>query len=1311
MSTVPPRSSSPTSTSSTASSTNSNPAPPLDDSAFHIPPFHSFTHLSASSHSVVLRAKRHLPSPSSPTSSPSPSSAPSPSTPSPYSCYTPASEFALKFAINQTLSTPPPTRRFLPISPPDLSDFRRQFSLLHLLQHVPGVIRACELLDVQLALPSAPSSSTSLSVYSTLCLVTEYFPGKPLSSFYPQPRYASGFPLLELFPVALSLFSSLSGLHAAGLIHRDLSHNNLLYSGTLLHPRSSDGSGCTCLVDFGQAEQLGADSTEKPAEANAFRGTLSFVSPEQTGRMNRPVDRRSDLYSAGVLLYQMATGRLPFVSEQRDELELMHAIITKQPTPPLTLRPSLPPMLSSLIMKLLSKNADDRYQSAQGVERDLRTIHMQLQQALPSSPSSPRSDFSLTLTDEELLLSPSVFTPFALARDDIPSRLFIPNRLYGRTRQLSAIQSAFHTVVKSGDSAVISVEGVSGSGKSSVVRQAVGVIQASHPHCLLVSSKLDQFVRQPFGLLKPIVLDLVTDVLTQPSAVVLSWKQRVLKAVDGNGELVNEVFPPLQNLIGAQPAPTALPPTEAQQRLSRVITALFCAFCSASRPLLLFLDDVQWADDASMQQVVQVALHPLCRHALIILAYREDEVDSHHIVRISEEQLVKGHKPVERVHCGSLTPREMQELVVDTLRFCSDSTATTLASLLTQQTQGNPFFARQLLLQLHRGSSLVWTSHPEHQPPTSIDVERATGEWRFNHSAFIAQHGSTSYNVVDLVQQILQRVSPGCRRLLSLAACLGASFDTSRLQVVGECEGEVVEQAMREAVQEELLLLEQQSHGRDGSPPSAPSSPASPSDAHSSSSTPPTLPPPTRSRISYSFVHDRIQQGAYLCIPPDARTSTHLRIARQLLHHETSAGQRDATSLPDDAVFEIAGHYVKGLDAVADDEEERVSISEFCLQAARKAKAAGSYQNGLMYVKAAQRVVRMMEDEEEEDRDESSSSSSQRLWAEQYELLVSLAYERPELEFLNGDYAVCKRELEWALGRVTVEMDRVRLLELQVVMHTKQADYTQATLTGRRCLLELGLRLPLREVEMTDEEKATAQQLPVAFEHYPQLPASAELNAVIYAELERQLAGRSIPSLIDLPKCTDPRERMLTSVMCTTAVAVYLCDQTLLPAFCSIALIHMLRHGVTGDEVAHSPRHKRTIALHASVEQTLTCSFLPCVLLLRRATSCRRWRASSPPPSPPVSSAPRTPGGSWEWRWCGVTRCRCWPPRCSSATRASCHTGSSLQTSRWPSGRRAIVRAARWATSCSCPTGCSDVCPSRRASAPSHTYSERSNEP
>ena len=1159
---VPPTSSSPTSSSS-SSSTSSNAPLSLDDSTFHIPPFHSFARLSASSHSIVFRAKRHLPSsdPSSP--------------PSPYSAYTPASEFALKFAINQSLSSTStssssPARRCLPLSPPDVADFRKQFTVLHHLQRVPGVIRACELLDVQLAVPPSASPAAAASLYCTLCLVTEYFPGRPLSAFYPQPRYAGGFPLLELLPIGLSLFSSLAGLHAAGIIHRDLSHNNLLYTGSP-HPLDTTPTPtpipCTCLVDFGQAEQLGADSTERAADARGFRGTLSFVSPEQTGRMNRLVDRRSDLYSAGVLLYQMATGRLPFVSEQRDELELVHAIITKPPTPPLTLRPTLPPMLSALIMKLLHKNADDRYQSAQGVERDLRTIHQQLLRALPSP--SPRADAALPPTDEELLLPSDAFRAFPLARDDIPSRLLIPNRLYGRTRELSALHSAFQSVLRTGDSGVISVEGVSGSGKSSVVRQACAAIQASHPHCLLVSSKLDQFVRQPFGLLKPVVQDLVTDVLTQPSTVVQGWRERVLTAVEGNGALVNDVFPSLQNLIGAQPAPTALPPTEAQQRLSRVITGLFGSFCSSARPLLLFFDDVQWADDNSMAQVVQIALRPSCRHALIILSYREDEVDPHHIVCICEEQLIKAGKPVDRVHCGPLTPREMQELVVDTLRFCSDSTATTLASLLTQQTQGNPFFARQLLLQLHRSGSLVWTSHdaPSRIP---LDVEQVTGEWRFNHSAFIAQHGQTSYDVVDLVHQILQRVGPGCRRLLSLAACLGATFDVVRLGVVGgEGEMEVVKEAMREAVQEELLLLDQHPHARDALPPSAPSSPSSTTTsttAHTLTPSAPTPPPPAPPRVVYSFVHDRIQQGAYLCIPPEARVATHLRIAQRLLSYETGGGEREVTSLSDDSHFEIAGHYVKGLEAVEGAEEVRVGVSDFCLQAARKAKAAGSYQNGLTYVKAAQRVICMDHDDDHP----TLSSPLIRLWETHYPLLMSLAYERPELEYLNGDYAACKRELEWALSRLTAEMDRARLLELMVLMYTKQADYPQAMLTGRRCLLELGLRLPLREVEMSEEEKARAKQLPVTYGSYPELPASAELNAVIYAELERQLAGRSIPSLIDLPRCTDPHERIITSVMSTTAVAVYFCDQTLLPAFCTIALIHALQHGITGDEVINA---------------------------------------------------------------------------------------------------------------------------------------------
>ena len=720
-------------------------SPQLDDSQFHIAPFHSFTRIFVSSHSIVFRAYRPATQPSSfptPPSSTSSLNASSPSasnssSSSAYIGVAADTPFALKFLIHQRDGV------LKPVSRTQLSLFSQQYELLCVLRDkgVQGVIRPFELIGVQLPLGplsagppslssyagstlavSASASNASASVATTLspslCLVTEYFAGRALSTYYSKPRYAAGFPLLEFFPIALSLLSTVASIHAAHIVHKDLTHNNVLYDADTMTTR---------IIDFGLSEIQLVDA-DKASAANggggSFQGTLAFVSPEQTGRVNRGVDYRSDLYSLGAVMYQMLTGKLPFVSEERDELELVHAIITKTPVAPISHRSTLPPMLSAVVMKLLAKNADDRYQSTRGAEQDLQTVWHQLtlsrpglatitplitsrhstplQLSMPTTPTpitptppSPHSAHNgssgevrllpggaaqqegygsegdsgrldlaaanghvrsmsvsapsgstalayailpnvaspylavrtlsshsnassaasttsstthtpilpgrhlpltthynshqqlkshspLPPTDDELALTTVRFPAFPLGRGDIPSRIQIPNKLYGREEELVKMRRAFDTVVRTSESVVFCVDGVAGAGKSSSIRQVCHSISAAYPHCLVVSSKLDQYNRQPFGMFKQLVSEMVLDILTQPTRSLARWRASVLTAVGSSGRLMIEIFPSLQQLIGEQPPVPVLPPAEAQQRLQLVFTAFLCCFCPLS---------------------------------------------------------------------------------------------------------------------------------------------------------------------------------------------------------------------------------------------------------------------------------------------------------------------------------------------------------------------------------------------------------------------------------------------------------------------------------------------------------------------------------------------------------------------------------------------------------------------------------------------------------------------------------------------------------------------------------------------------------
>ena len=1358
-----------------------------DDPCFHIAPFHSFQRVFTSSRSVVYRALRSPPSPptsassavsggslpNSPTSSlPASSSVPSSAL---YASCSPESAFALKYLIHHRDGA------FRPVNRAQLSLFSQQYELLCQMRDkdVHGVIRPFELIGVQLPLQitSASSSSSAAStsasanaaasaaaassilaasssasnshlpstpatatMYSTLCLVTEFFPGSALSSLYSRPRYSAGFPLLEFFPVALSLLSTVASIHAARILHKDLTHNNVLYDPT---------TRATRIIDFGLSEMQLVESSKGVSSTGAgdgFQGTLAFVSPEQTGRVNRGVDARSDLYSVGVLMYQMLTGKLPFVSEERDELELVHAIITRMPTAPISARPTLPPMLSAIVMKLLAKNADERYQSARGVEQDVQKIYSQLlmqtenitrsprfapvasqtasptplrspspgprsrtptppgspslpplhpttaasshpdlsidtaaspmndsageqkedigsgtkartlslpgseQTAIPrpTTPPSPNppavasptdsllpqssstSELSTTAaptavprplppTDEQLNLSAMRFSPFPLGRGDVPSRLQIPNKLYGREKEIMSIRQSFDAVLKSGQSIILCVDGVAGVGKSSTIRQSCAAISACYPNCLVASSKLDQYNRQPFGMFKQLVSEIVLDILTQPTRVLARWRASVMKAVASSGALMIDMFPSLQQLIGEQPPVQVLPPAEAQQRLQLVFTGFLCCFCPPHRPLVMLFDDVQWADDNSLQGLEHFTANPDCKHVLIILAYRKEEVHARHSLMSTIEHMREAGKNVQTITCNPLTPTDLQQMVADTMH-CSLSHAQTVASLLTQRAEGNPFFARQLLMQLHRDRLITY--HGATSPKTATrsnllrpvegttDAQQIKGEWRFNSQLYLSLSTSQQLtsNVLDLVNQLIERLSSTAQRLLSLAACIGTQFDADTLAVVSELTRGEVTAALREAMTEELITLE------DNSARAAPPSPADHAKEPTSSSSVSsdgsdgysiaiTSPRSTHSsaphlfftHIVYSFVHDRIQQGAYLAIPEAVRAATHLQIAQLLLaaeekreaeerekveekkDNERGSSQPTKSATAVGRSFEISNHFLKGAEVLRDSHTsaaDLLPVSTFLADAAKAAKQAGSYQSGLAYTQCAQWLLGLEQVRPVGETSVVGSGDEVKLdddnvkerWSNSYSLCLQLSSERGELEYMCGRMPAAEKELHFALNKVTAQLDRVKIYQQLLSIYMAASRFPDAISTSRQALAELGHHMPLRESDMTDEQKAHAASLPITFENMRYLPCSPALDDVIFAELQKVVGDRPIESLINLPAQTDKEQRAITAIISNVMPATYINEQPLYPSLNYLGVLRSIRHGLTGFE-------------------------------------------------------------------------------------------------------------------------------------------------
>jgi predicted ATPase/signal transduction histidine kinase len=648
--------------------------------------------------------------------------------------------------------------------------------------------------------------------------------------------------------VAIGLASALSQAHARGLIHKDIKPANVLV----------DDLGNVRLTGFGIASRLPRE-TPTPAPPQVIAGTLAYMAPEQTGRMNRSIDARSDLYSLGVTLYQMLTGALPFAAE--DPLEWVHCHIARQPTPP-NERALIPAPLSMIVMKLLAKNAEERYQTAAGLKADLEGCLVQWE-------SHGRVD------------------AFPLGAHDASDQLRIPETLYGREREIDALLSAFDRVVAGGKPELVLVSGYSGIGKSSLVNELHKALVP--PRGLFASGKFDQYKRDiPYATLAQAFQTLIREILATSGAEMTKWRHALGEAVDPNGQLIVDLIPELEFVIGKQAAVADLPPRDSHNRFQMVFRRFLGVFASKKHPLALFLDDLQWLDLATLDVLEHLVAHSEVRHLLLIGAYRDNEVGPAHPLSRTLAAIRQGNAIVREVVLEPLRPDDVARLAADALH-CEAERAQPLAELVHEKTGGNPFFAIQFLTALADEGLLAFDT-----------VARA---WQWNMNRIRAK--SFTDNVVELMAAKLRRLSAVAQDALKQLACLGNIAEITTLTLVHGKTKEAVEAALWEAVHAGLVF---------------------------------------RQDRSYKFLHDRIQQAAYSLIPEVARPAVHLRIGRVLLAGMTAEGLSEH-------LFDVANQLDRGATEVVDREEKTV-VATIDLRAGRKAKASAAYASAGAYFSA-----------------------------------------------------------------------------------------------------------------------------------------------------------------------------------------------------------------------------------------------------------------------------------------------------------------------------------------------------------------------
>jgi predicted ATPase/anti-anti-sigma regulatory factor len=840
-------------------------------------------------------------------------------------------------------------------SPRELAKLRHEYALLKSLD-LPGVVRAYALARCG----------------SGLALVLESLTAQPLSVILGGDPLA----LSTGLRIGINLADILAGLQRQRVVHKDIKPQNIL-----VDPRTHD----VHVIDFSIATRL-TQALQRAIHPNSLEGTLAYMSPEQTGRMNRVIDLRSDLYSVGVVLYEMIVGRLPF--QTTDPVELVYSHIARVPARPTEARPDIPEAVSDVVMKLLAKTAEERYQSAQGLKADLAQCLASLQ----ASGQIPR---------------------FTLGQHDQTGELRIPQRLYGRDAELRELTTAFERA-RQGSAELLLISGYSGIGKSALVHEIYKPITRQGGY--FVSGKFEQQNRSvPYASIGQAFRELCRQLLSERSDALLRWREQIQAALGASGRLLTELIPELELIVGPQPEVPALPPNESQNRFNLVFQRFLRVFTTPEHALVLFLDDLQWADPASLK-LLHVLLTDLSRRPLLVLGtYRDNEVDAAHPLTLMLEELRKNNAVLRRIEILPLSLSDTCALLSDTLAS-EPAHVEPLARVILEKTHGNPFFVNQLVGLLHEEKLL------------NFDVD--SGVWHWDLS-LIKKHHVTD-NVVDLMAGKIQRLTPATQRALELAACIGHQFDLLTLSII--CEESPPETAAHlwEGLREGLLLPIDTEYRLVGS-------------GERIDAVDDVSPPGAALNASYKFLHDRVQQAAYSLILSASRQEIHLRIGRLL------RASRDLNQ--DEALFELVNHLNLGA-ALISDPEERVDLLRLNLRAGTRAKEAAAYAAAASYFAAGLLLV------------------DEALWQRKYDLCFALGVQRAECEYLSGSFEQAESLFDELLSRATVTLDQARIYTLRIILYSTVGKWVDALRTGRAGLHLFGIELP----ETEEAQRAALQQ-------------------------------------------------------------------------------------------------------------------------------------------------------------------------------------------------------------------------------------------
>ncbi len=856
---------------------------------------------------------------------------------------------------------------------------------------------------------------------NTFQMLIEDIGGLSLDKVIASNKKQQSFMDLDLFfSLSIKIVEIVGDIHNQRIIHKDINPSNIIWN------KDED---LIKFIDFGISSELShLKSIEK--NPNILEGTLGYLSPEQTGRINRSVDFRSDLYSLGIAFYEMLTNRLPF--ESNDIMELIHSHLAIPPVAPDSINTSIPKQLSDIIMKLLKKKPEERYQGVFSLKADL-------------------------LASANEFIESGRISPFEIGKKDVSNRFQIPEKLFGREKEIESLKESYRRILQ-GSNEVQFIKGHAGTGKTVLVEELqIPVVEHKG---YLISGKFDQLKHEtPYFSFVQAFQDLIQQVLTEKQSQIQIWRRRIIKTLGKRAQVMIDVIPELELILGPQPAVEKLPPNESKQRFELEFQKFVGGCCNAENPLVLFLDDLQWADEDSLSIIYRLMIDPDIKYLLLIGAYRDNEIESNHPLLGTIRELKKANVSQSVIHLNALNKDDVAKVLEETLHNQEDIDAFT--SIVLKKTQGNPFFMTQFLDSLYKEHAIYFDSQK--------------GEWLWNQE--LVENKEVTENVVDLMVEKIKSLPSKTQLLLKFAACLGNRFRHNVLTIINRISSietserlwPAIEEGMIVPLNDDFLLLKDFDKG----------SSETASDIAKS--------------VSYRFSHDRIQNAVYSMMDEHQKAEMHHSIGNLLveisLHYDL-----------DIKLFDIVDHLNRGSSLIKS-QSDRLALAKKNLEAGKQAIAANAYEPASSFLQAAIDYL------------------GPNTWEENYELMfevylqaINAAYYNRQIGHLNELTTVALKKAKTILDKVSIYEAQIRALQAQnrpfdVIKAAQEAlghlkasipkklyllQFFPVFISTKRRLKKLDEEQILNLKEMTDPKMLTAMRIlsaasVTAYEYAPNL--------------------------------------------------------------------------------------------------------------------------------------------------------------------------------------------------------------------------------